>query len=210
LAQKAGAEIHTSVVVASIDHKDGKVMLCDWDKSTSWNEDIKEDTAASGFLMCCLICSCCFEFLCSCYILHNLVAFVKVWPELTEHSFHLLCMFSGFVSAIRLVYIYVVSFFLQLQSRWLEHCWSCKHIWEALLLLLEGMLFFCFWLNKIWDLQLRKTSYLITSSIKATPSVVELVPNNICPHSNDNCSFKHNLQSSLVYQSPSCWQICIT
>jgi hypothetical protein len=29
LAEKAAAEIHTSVVVASIGHKDGKVMPCD-------------------------------------------------------------------------------------------------------------------------------------------------------------------------------------
>jgi hypothetical protein len=141
----------------------------------------------------------------SCCICQGLAGTQRTFFSLTLHVFWIcFCNQIG-------IYIYVVSFFVQLQSRWLEHCcWSCKHIWEALLLLLEGMLFFCFWLNKIWDLQLRKTSYLITSSVKATPSVVELVPSNICPHSNDNCSFKHNPQSSLVSRSPFCWQICIT
>jgi hypothetical protein len=93
----------------------------------------------------------------SCCISQGLAGTHRTFFSLTLHvSWICFCNQIG-------IYIYVVSFFVQLQSRWLEHCcWSCKHIWEALLLLLEGMLFFFFWLNKIWDLQLRKTSYLLS------------------------------------------------
>jgi hypothetical protein len=113
VAQKAGAEIHTNVTVASIDHKAGKVMPYDWDDSISWNEDVKEDTAAGGFLMRCLLCSCCFEFLRSCYYLCNLVVFVKVngWNSQNIFSLTLHVFWIGFCNCIG---IYVVSFFIQL------------------------------------------------------------------------------------------------
>jgi hypothetical protein len=110
--------------------------------------------------MCCL--------LCSCYYLCNLVVFVKVngWNSQNIFSLTLHVFWIGFCNCIG---IYVVSFSFNYTTDGWTRAVDPVTILGSTAVTARGNAFF--WLNDIWGLQIRKTSYPINLSLKASPSV---------------------------------------
>jgi hypothetical protein len=83
------------------------------------------------------------------------------WLELTEHFFWI-----GFCNCIG---IYVVSFSFNYTTDGWTRAVDPVTILGSTAVTARGNAFF--WLNDIWGLQIRKTSYPINLSLKASPSV---------------------------------------
>lgn len=82
--------------------------------------------------------------------------------------FHLPCMFSGLVSPIVLVYMLSVFSFNYKTDGWTRAVDPITILGSTAVTARGNALF---WLNNIWGLQIRKTSYPINLSLKASPSV---------------------------------------